>query len=152
MKTTRGFAVGMQLVLAASIFTSASADTDGVREVGIGYLHPICDPLQEECISSDEQVQDEIIAALAAEDTVVGTSPRPHSSRLPRTSQQMPGHLMDTSRSAYATGGLERRFSTHTSEQVFVWVCSLWYPFICSVGFVVGPASFSDGARILIWR
>ena len=101
MKPTRGFAVGLQLLLAASTFTSVSADTDGVLEVGIGSVHPICDPLQEECISSDEQVQDEIIAALEAEDTVVGTSPRPHSSRLLRTSQQMPGHLMDTSPSAY---------------------------------------------------
>ena len=74
MKPTGGFAVGLQLLLAASIVTSASADTDGIPEVGIGSLHPICDPLQEECISSDNQVQDEIIAALEAEDTVVGTS------------------------------------------------------------------------------
>ena len=77
MKSTRGFAVGLQLLLAgASTFTSASADTDGVLEVGIGSLHPICNPLQEECTLSDEQVQNDIIAALVAEDTVVGTSPR----------------------------------------------------------------------------
>lgn len=37
-----------------------------VTEVGVGAVHPICDALVSECISSDEQVQDELIVALEA--------------------------------------------------------------------------------------
>ena len=78
MKAAGGFVtLGLQLVLAASAANSVFADiTDGIPVVGIGFVHPICDPLEEECILSDEQVQDDIIAGLQAEDTVTGTCSR----------------------------------------------------------------------------
>lgn len=72
MKAARGFALGLQLIVAVSSATSALADTDGIPDVGIGAVHPICDPLQEECTSSDAQVQDDIIAGLQADDKVTG--------------------------------------------------------------------------------
>lgn len=74
MKAARGFALGLQLLLAASAaaLTAAQTADDSIPEVGIGAVHPICDPLQEECISSDEQVQDDIIAGLQADDKVTG--------------------------------------------------------------------------------
>ena len=75
MKAARSFALGLQLLLAASAATSTFADTDEIPRVGIGSVHPICDPLQGECISNDEQVQDAILAGLQAEDKVVGTCP-----------------------------------------------------------------------------
>eukprot|EP00752_Nemacystus_decipiens_P010084 g8986.t1 len=76
MKAARGcfFALGVQLLLAASATTSSSAGADGIPAVGIGAVHPLCDPLQEECISSDEQVQDGIISGLQADDKVTDTS------------------------------------------------------------------------------
>eukprot|EP00903_Cladosiphon_okamuranus_P011266 g10624.t1 len=74
MRAARGVTLGFQVLVVVSAATSAIAETDGIPEVGIGAVHPICDPLQEECISSDEQVQDDIIAGLQADDKVTGTS------------------------------------------------------------------------------
>lgn len=77
MRAARGFTVGLPVLLAFSAATSIYATTtssDGIPEVGIGSVHPICDPLSEECISSDEQVQDDILEGLEAEDKVTGTS------------------------------------------------------------------------------
>ena len=75
MRAVGGFvALALQLLLAASAATPTFADTDGIPEVGIGAVHPICDPLQEECISSDEQVQDDILAGLQSDDKVTGES------------------------------------------------------------------------------
>lgn len=73
MKAVRGLTLGFQLLLAISAATSPFADADEIPEVGVGAVHPICDPLQDECISADEQVQDDIIAGLEADDTVTGT-------------------------------------------------------------------------------
>lgn len=75
MKAARGFTLGLQLFLAASAAAFALGQADGIPEVGIGSVHPLCNPSQEECISSDEQVQDEIIAGLEAEDKVTGAWP-----------------------------------------------------------------------------
>lgn len=41
-----------------------------VPDVGVGAVHPICNPSASECISSDEQVQDELIAELDADDQI----------------------------------------------------------------------------------
>lgn len=45
-----------------------------IPEVGVGAVHPICDPLvSEECFSSDEQqVQDELVVALEADGRTTG--------------------------------------------------------------------------------
>lgn len=45
---------------------------DEVPEVGIGAVHPICDSLVSECISSDEQVQDDLVAELEADEQITG--------------------------------------------------------------------------------
>lgn len=76
MKAARGVALGLGLVpLARLVFlhTSAiSAHGSEIPEVGIGQVHPICDPLLSECVSGDEQVQDELIAELEGDDQVTG--------------------------------------------------------------------------------
>eukprot|EP00903_Cladosiphon_okamuranus_P011265 g10623.t1 len=75
MKAARGFTLALRLLLAAtSTANSTFADTDGIPEVGIGAVHPVCGAQQEECISSDERVQDEILAGLQAEAPITGTS------------------------------------------------------------------------------
>lgn len=48
------------------------AREDRIPEVGIDAVHPICDPLVSECISSDEQVQNELIVALEADGHTTG--------------------------------------------------------------------------------
>eukprot|EP00752_Nemacystus_decipiens_P018442 g16533.t1 len=42
--------------------------------VGVGDVHPICDPSSSECISSDEQVQDELLAELDADDQITAAA------------------------------------------------------------------------------
>lgn len=74
MRAAQGMTIGfLPLLLATAAATTSSADPGGIPEFDISTVHPICDPLQEECISSDEQVQDEIIAGLEADDEVTGT-------------------------------------------------------------------------------
>lgn len=55
-----------------SATTSSAADNDGIPEVGIGAVHPICDPSVTECVSSDEEVQDDIVAGLEENEEVTG--------------------------------------------------------------------------------
>jgi len=69
MKATRGLAIGLGL---SRFLNLARADGDGIPQVGIGAVHPICDPLTSECISSDEQVQDEILADLEGDSHISG--------------------------------------------------------------------------------
>lgn len=60
-------------VLAASLVPLASVAWGNViPEVGIGAVHPICDSLESECTSSDEQVQDDLIAELEADEQITG--------------------------------------------------------------------------------
>lgn len=75
MRAAGGFTLGLQLLLATSAATSmhATTNSDDISEVGISDVHAICDPLRGGCISSDEEVQDEIIAGLEANDEVTGT-------------------------------------------------------------------------------
>lgn len=73
MRVIGSFTLGLQLLFATSVAKFALADPDGIPEVGIGAVHPICDPLQGECASGDERVQEEIIADLQADDEVTGT-------------------------------------------------------------------------------
>eukprot|EP00752_Nemacystus_decipiens_P010085 g8987.t1 len=72
MRAARAIGV-LQLLLATAAATTSSTTSDEIPEVGIGAVHPICDPLEEECVSADEQVQDEIIAGLEADDDVTAT-------------------------------------------------------------------------------
>jgi len=55
-----------------SATTSSVTDNEDIPEVGVGTVHPICDPLVTECASSDEEVQENIIAGLEQEDAVTG--------------------------------------------------------------------------------
>lgn len=70
MRTAR-CVLGLGLVpLVCLVFVDKStiyAHGEEIPEVGIRAVHPICDPLMSECISSDEQVQDELIAQLEAD-------------------------------------------------------------------------------------
>lgn len=66
MKTAAsGLVVGLGLV---QLLRLAYAE---VPDVGVGAVHPICDPSASECISSDEQVQDDLLAELDADDQIV---------------------------------------------------------------------------------
>ena len=85
MRVVRGLSLYLGLVpqlQLASAGTSSVADDDGIPEVGIGTVHPICDPLVSECISSDEEVQDDIIARLGEDEQVTGGFVWPQSFKL----------------------------------------------------------------------
>lgn len=91
MKAVRGlFVLALGLIPLLPHLTSADASTssttlqsgpdgssstkgDGIPQVGLVAVHPICDPLTSEfqCISSDEQVQDELNAVLQADEQVI---------------------------------------------------------------------------------
>lgn len=45
---------------------------DGIVQVGIDAVHPICDPLDGDCTARDEQAQDELIATLDSEADYTG--------------------------------------------------------------------------------
>jgi len=60
----------------ASLYLNCAVADIGVPQVGIGAVHPICDPLISECISSDEQVQYELVAGFEEESQYTGTDQR----------------------------------------------------------------------------
>lgn len=68
MKAARALVLGLGLAPFLLRLTCAQ-DTSGV---GIVDVHPICDSSTSECISSDEQAKDEIMANLAASGQVTG--------------------------------------------------------------------------------
>ena len=74
MRAMRGLSLclGVAPLLHLASATTSSAADDGIPEVGIGTVHPICDPLTSECISSDEEVQDDIIERLEDDEQVTG--------------------------------------------------------------------------------
>jgi len=67
MKAIRGLVLGL-----APLFYVACVEADGIAEVGVGTVHPVCDPLVSECISSDEQAAEDILASLDEDETVTG--------------------------------------------------------------------------------
>jgi len=74
-KAMRAFSLCLGLVSLfhlTSASTSSTAANDAIAEVGLGSVHPLCDSLVSECISSDEQAQDDILDRLEADEAVTG--------------------------------------------------------------------------------
>lgn len=69
--------VGLSLTLLIPLLSGGKAivlAADGIPEVGLSAVHPICNSTTSstECIASDVEVQDDIIAALEADEQVTG--------------------------------------------------------------------------------